>query len=247
MPLLTADEKRTTIQPHQLPEAALKVPMMCNPGTKEGVTVKDGRFAGVWPANETFFIAVRGRGGLIGVAVDPLTAHECGNARYLAIPWLDVCLTARLPRRAGEALRSMPTEGAWLAALLSTEAQPAEAFQGEINQAVWLPNEAIAQAWQHYVKDTQIPDATPPPAPTKVRVIDGELVWEAEADLESGLAHFIIEQDGKALGTLPAQPKTLSDAPCFRVCNTATHLPSPWCSCAFLSPRQKQAANRTIA
>lgn len=216
VPLLTADEKRTTIQPHQLPEAALKVPMMCNPGTKEGVTVKDGRFAGVWPANETFFIAVRGRGGLIGVAVDPLTAHECGNARYLAIPWLDVCLTARLPRRAGEALRSMPTEGAWLAALLSTEAQPAEAFQGEINQAVWLPNEAIAQAWQHYVKDTQIPDATPPPAPTKVRVIDGELVWEAEADLESGLAHFIIEQDGKALGTLPAQPKNPFGRPLFQ-------------------------------
>jgi hypothetical protein len=26
--------------------------MMCNPGAKAGVTVKDGRFANVWPANE---------------------------------------------------------------------------------------------------------------------------------------------------------------------------------------------------
>ena len=77
---------------------------MCNLGTKEGVTVKDGRFAGVWPANEAFFNEMRGKGGLIGVAVDPLTAHECGNQRYLAIPWLDACLTARLPkaRRAAE-------------------------------------------------------------------------------------------------------------------------------------------------
>ena len=40
---------------------------MCNPGTKEGVTVKDGRFAGVWPANEVFFNEVRGKGGLVGV------------------------------------------------------------------------------------------------------------------------------------------------------------------------------------
>lgn len=48
---------------HELPEGALGVPMMCNLGTQEGVTVKDGRFAGVWPANETFFRAVRGRGG----------------------------------------------------------------------------------------------------------------------------------------------------------------------------------------
>ena len=97
VPLLKANPDRSTIKTHTVPEAALKVPMMCNPGTKEGVTVKEGRFAGVWHANEEFFNAVRGQGGLVGVAVDPLTAHECGNARYLAIPWLDACLSVRLP------------------------------------------------------------------------------------------------------------------------------------------------------
>ena len=97
VPLLEADPKRPQIKPHTLPAAALAVPMMCNPGTKEGVTVKDGRFANVWPANETFFKAVRSQGGLVGVAVDPLTAHECGNQRYMAIAWLDACLAARLP------------------------------------------------------------------------------------------------------------------------------------------------------
>ena len=93
---------------------------MCNPGTKEGVTVKEGRFAGVWPANESFFKSIRGKGGLIGVAVDPLTAHECGNQRYLAIPWLDACLSARLPDKTGEALKAMPVNDVWLAPLLST-------------------------------------------------------------------------------------------------------------------------------
>ena len=97
VPLLEADPASTRIRPHVLPDPALGVPIMCNPGTKEGVTVKDGRFAGVWPANERFFKAIRAKGGLVGVAVDPLSAHECGNQRYLAIPWLDACLTARLP------------------------------------------------------------------------------------------------------------------------------------------------------
>src|SRR5204862_6918128 len=113
---------------HALPEAALKVPLMCNLGTKEGVTAKDKNFAGVWPANETFFTEVRGRGGLVGVAVDPLSSHDCGNQRYLAIPWLDACLTARLPKAAGGPLNPMPTDRAWLAPPLGTEAVPAAKF-----------------------------------------------------------------------------------------------------------------------
>jgi hypothetical protein len=104
VPLLSADPKRPTIKAHKLVDAALQVPIMCNLGTKEGVMVKDGRFAGVWLANEAFFTEVRSGGGLIGVAVDPLTAHECGNQRYLAIPWLDACLSARLPKAAGASL-----------------------------------------------------------------------------------------------------------------------------------------------
>ena len=110
VPLLKPDPERPTIKAHTLPDAALKVPVMCNLGTKEGVTVKEGRFAGVWPANEAFFGEVRGKGGLIGVAVDPLTSHECGNQRYLAIPWLDACLNARLPKAPGGPLQPMPTE-----------------------------------------------------------------------------------------------------------------------------------------
>ena len=109
MPLLKAEPGRTGIKAHTLPDAALKVPVMCNLGTKEGVTVKDKNFAGVWPANETFFHELRGKGGLIGVAIDPLSSHECGNQRYLAIPWLDACLTARLPKVSGGPLNAMPT------------------------------------------------------------------------------------------------------------------------------------------
>jgi pimeloyl-ACP methyl ester carboxylesterase len=109
VPLLQPNPQRATIKTYTVPEAALQVPMMCNLGTKEGVTEKEGRFAGNWPNNQAFFTEVRSRGGLIGVAVDPLTSHECGNQRYLAIPWLDACLTARLPNPPGVYYAEPPT------------------------------------------------------------------------------------------------------------------------------------------
>lgn len=216
VPLLSADEKRATIKSHVVPDAALGVPIMCNPGTKEGVTVKDGRFAGVWPANEAFFNTVRGKGGLVGVAVDPLTAHECGNQRYMAIAWLDACLAARLPATVGEPLRPMPKDAAWLAPILGGEATPAAKFAGDALKAGWLPNESVAKAWTHYVKDTAIPDTTPPPAPTAVKIAGNELTWSAEADLESGIAMFVIERDGKQIATVPEQPKNPFGRPIFQ-------------------------------
>ena len=168
VPQLKANPERPTVKAHTLPDAALKVPMMCNLGTKEGVTVKDDRFSGVWPANEAFFSEVRSRGGLIGVAVDPLTSHECGNQRYLAIPWLDACLTARLPKSPGETLNAMPAGDVWLALPTGSEALPASKYSGDPLKAGWLPNAAIARAWMQYVKDTNLPDTTAPPAPTNL-------------------------------------------------------------------------------
>jgi hypothetical protein len=216
VPLLKANPERATIKAHTVPDAALKVPMMCNLGTKEGVTVKDGRFAGVWPANEAFFNEVRRKGGLVGVAIDPLTSHECGNQRYLAIPWLDACLSARLPKAGGDPLRAMPADQAWLAPMTGAEAVPAAKFTGDPLQAAWLPNEAIAKAWMQYVKDTAVADTTPPPVPTNVRLKGNELTWEADADLESGLASFLIERDGKVLAHVPEQGKNPFGRPIFQ-------------------------------
>jgi pimeloyl-ACP methyl ester carboxylesterase len=215
VPLLAADPDRPAIKAHTLPAAALKVPLMCNLGTKEGVTVKDSRFAGVWPANETFFHAVRGQGGLVGIAVDPLTSHECGNQRYLAIPWLDACLVARLPTESGQLLE-MPAEEAWLADVGSTSAAAANEFTADPFKALWLPDGKIAHAWQQYVKDTNVSDMTPPPAPTNLQVRGNELSWQAEADLESGLARFVIERDGQLLAEVPEQGKNPFGRPIFQ-------------------------------
>ena len=67
-----------------------------------------------------------------------------------------------------------------------------------------------------YVKDTAVADETPPPAPTNVRVSGNELTWEAEADLESGLASFIIERDGQVLARVPEAGKNPFGRPVFQ-------------------------------
>lgn len=216
VPMLEANPARPTIKSYTLAEAVSSVPIMCNLGTKEGVTVKEGRFAGAWEGNVKFFTALRAKGGLIGISVDPFTAHECGNQRYFTILWLDACLTARLPEKSGGPLKPMPTKGAWLAPLEGKEATPAAQFTGDKAQSLWLPNEAIAKAWAVYIKDTAIPDTTPPPAPTALKVQDNVLTWKAQADLESGLAHFIIERDGQQIGTVPEQPKNPFGRPIFQ-------------------------------
>lgn len=216
VPLLKANPDRPEIKVHSLPDAALSVPVMCNPGTKEGVTVKDGRFARVWPANEVFFNEVRGKGGLIGVSVDPLTAHECGNQRYFAIPWLDTCLSLRLPKKHGQPLRSLPTDKAWLAKPTGFKAVPEASYQGDRLKLGWLPNASVAKRWMQYVKDTQVKDSTPPPAPTNLRVEGNRLTWRADADVESGLAQFIIERDGKVLASVPENGRNRFGRPLFQ-------------------------------
>jgi hypothetical protein len=61
-----------------------------------------------------------------------------------------------------------------------------------------------------------VSDPTPPPAPTNVRVRGAALTWDAEADLESGLASFIIERDGRFLANVPEQGKNPFGRPVFQ-------------------------------
>jgi hypothetical protein len=186
-----------------------------------------------------FFGTVRGRGGLVGVAIDPLSAHECGNQRYMAIPWLDYCLSVRLPKSAGEPLRAIPMDQAWLAPPTGCEAVPAAKFAGDPLQAGWLPNEAIAQIWMQYVKDTAVADTTPPPAPTNLKVVGNELTWDAEADLESGLAYFLIERDGQPLAQVPEQPKNPFGRPIFQGLQYSDTPSQPLVAMKFVDPSVK--------
>ncbi|MFO1065131.1 MAG: hypothetical protein U0892_14800 [Pirellulales bacterium] len=190
----------------KIPDAALVVPSMCNLGTQEGVTVKDGRFAGVWPRVEELFKVMRDRGALIGVSVDPLSSHDCGNQRYLAIAWFDTCLRARLPENAGGSMKAMVLKDAHWAKLDGTSFEASQSFTGDAAKMSYLPNQVVAEKWLQYSNDSQVADTTPPPAPTAIKLNGSTLTWSCRADLESGLTAFVVMRGGKEVGRLPAQP-----------------------------------------
>jgi hypothetical protein len=203
------------------PEAAYAVPIMLNPGAKEK---GDKRFDGAWTGSLAMFRAYRAKGAPAGLAPDPRTSHECGDSRYLAIPFFDTCLGARLPDKGSkdQKLRAVERKAAWLAEALSDKAEPAALYTGKVEEAVWLPNERVARAWMEYVRTGAVGDKTPPPAAfdfkATVKGDDGvEITWSAEADFESGIAAFVIQRDGKDLAQVPERPVGRFGRPLFQV------------------------------
>ena len=80
---------------------------MLNPGVKEEAAFKPnpkGKEKGPWYGNLATFREYREQGALVGFAPDPRTGHECGDSRYLAIPYLDACLALRLPDKGAVAV-----------------------------------------------------------------------------------------------------------------------------------------------
>ncbi|MCY2994655.1 MAG: hypothetical protein NTY19_43360 [Planctomycetota bacterium] len=204
----------------EIPDAAYGIPVMCNPGAKEN---GDKRFSGAWNGALAMFQAYRAKGAPIGFAPDPRTAHECGDCRYLAIPFFDGCLAMRLPEQgsADQKLKPVSLETTWLATPLTDKAEPIASYVGKATEAVWLPNEQVAKAWAEYVKAGSVSDSTPPPVAINVRGTRKpdqtiELTWQAEADFESGIRAFIIQRDGQDLAQLPEQPVGRFGRPLFQ-------------------------------
>jgi len=204
----------------EIPEAAYAIPMMCNPGAKEN---GDKRFNGAWTGTLEMFKAYRAKGAPIGFAPDPRTSHECGDSRYLAIPFFDGCLAQRLPDREStdQKLKPADTKAAWLATLLTDRAEPAKSYSGKAEEAVWLPNEKVAKAWAEYVRTGAVSDTTPPPSAFNLKATPKpdqtiEITWDAEADLESGIKAFLIQRDGQDLAQVPEKPVGKFGKPLFQ-------------------------------
>ncbi|MEI6714140.1 MAG: hypothetical protein WCO60_10335 [Verrucomicrobiota bacterium] len=200
-----------------IPKEAYGIPMAMNPGTKEN---GDKRFNGAWEGTLSMFKAYRAEGAPALFAPDPNTSHQCGDSRYLAIPFFDACLAQRLPAKnaTDQKLRSVDLKKAFYAPLLG-DTFAKQTPEGEVSN--WLPNEAFAKAWSEYVKTGATSDTTPPPRPFGLKVTttpDGHtLTWEAEADFESGLAGFIIERDGAEIARIPEKPTSPYGRPLFQV------------------------------
>src|SRR5882724_3340302 len=92
-----------------VPESMYAIPMILNPGVKEKPAnlpkpeddkrTPEEKMKGPWLGSLATFHEYRGHGALVAFAPDPRTGHECGDSRYLAIPFLDACLALRLPEK----------------------------------------------------------------------------------------------------------------------------------------------------
>ncbi len=201
----------------EIPKAAYGIPAMCNPGLKER---DDKRFAGAWTGSDAMFRAWRAEGAPIGFAPDPKTSHECGDSRYMAIPFFDTCLAMRLGKP-GEGLKPVDAAAGWLAETWEKDPVPAGKAAFDTKTAVWLPDERFAGIWKSYVRTGSVADTTPPPAPKSLVVEKRsddrwQLKWSAEADLESGLAEFEILKDGEVVARVPEKPANPFGKPLFQ-------------------------------
>jgi pimeloyl-ACP methyl ester carboxylesterase len=178
--------------------------------------------------NNQYFTNGRSKGALWGYAINPnplwvtqpnafpanVEGHAPHDLRMLAIPWMDVAMTMRLPAAAGTAtLRPVDTSNAWLGDLTTFAIANAPAFTGDPLSAVWLPDQTMAEKWKEYMNNGTIVDTTPPPAP---RSLNGafangtlSLTWDCDADLESGLKTFVVYRDGAVLQKLQYNTTTL--------------------------------------
>ncbi len=213
------------IEAPEIPEAAMRIPMMANPGLQER---DHEQFHSAWAGSLDMFRDYRARGAPIAFTPDPKSGHETRDSRYLAIPFFDACLAQRLPEKAGTSgsLREMDPTQVWLAAVPTEpekfvpEPVPAEDYPGDPLEAVWLPDERVAKAWQEFVQTGAVGDVTPPPAPTDIRSEKSDdgmaITWRARADFESGIARFQILRDGQIIGQVPHDSASRYGRPLFQ-------------------------------
>lgn len=219
------------IPPLEVPKLAYGVPVLACPGFKEK---SDQRFHVAWDGCWAMFQAYRKENAPFIFAPDPRTGHECGDSRYLAIPFFDVCLERRLPEWDPDqgATEQWPADNPFglvpvemSQGLLATPdgktVQAVSAFNEDRATAVWLPDEQFAAKWSEFLRVGSVSDQSPPSAPVAVRFEavpngKGRITWNAVADFESGLAGFRIMKGGKLLTEIPTKPSGRFGRPLFQ-------------------------------
>lgn len=203
------------IEAPTIPEAAMGIPMVANPGYKER---GHERFKVAYNGCYEMVKDYRRRGAPIAFAPDPQSGHETRDSRYLSIPFFDACLAIRLHDQPGAAelkpvdlLRGVYTplheDYSGVDDLEPTAASVA---------ANWLPDAGLEKKWSEFIKTGAVSDSTPPPSPFNVVVKDNVVSWQAVADLESGIQAFVILKDGKVVGRVPTESKSNFGRPLFQ-------------------------------
>ena len=209
VPTIERDEVRN-VEPFAIADAAKRVPIACNLGTREGVTDQSNKFATVWPRVQAFANAMQAEGETpvpFAVSVDPKTSHECGDQRSLAIPWLDACLKQRL----SDIGSLRPVDAAtWAIASAVPDSVETSIGPGRV------PTAELAAAWTDYINGRPVADDTPPPPAANVQLEQRKLSFDIEADRESGLREVVVMSDGQTVATVPKKLRNPFGRPLFQ-------------------------------
>ncbi len=195
-----------------VPSALRGVPLLFATASKENMLVDECR-----DLPKRVFQQQRKLGALWALAEEAHATHAAGTTRLLAIPYLDVLMTARLPET-GTKLRSLDSAQAWLGNPITRIIAPVKQYVGNPLEAAWLPNEVTARKWQEYVTSGKISPTQKPKAPTEVKVVNTGtnevvLTWNYIPDLENGLPIFRIYRNHTLIKTLHGQQPNYGDAP----------------------------------
>jgi hypothetical protein len=187
----------------------------------------NGRAKGALWAHAVNPVPLWVNGGRCPTSTDPnhlcwdttMYGHAPCDLRMIAIPWIDICLAARLPDQAGTTqLKEMDTANAWLGDTGTRQIASAATFTGNKLKACWFPNQYCANRWKEYMATGQIKDSIPPPAPYNLTGTFANnritLKWDSDADMETGIKTFIIYRNNSVYRTLqyPNAPLTLFSA-----------------------------------
>ena len=151
-----------------------------------------------------FYNLGRARGSPWSIAIDPLTAHENGNSRLLALRFFDVAFST------SPLLQGKPA-AAWSGDPRSLEINAgAPGSEGGADlRTAWLINEQLAYSWQEYARAGTICTVQAPPAPawmTATKIAGGTVLeWNAVPGIESPLREFRIYGDRQLLTVRGAQ------------------------------------------
>ncbi len=209
------------VEAPELKSSIYHVPVMACPGAKERT---HERFHRAWDGLQAMKTAYRLSGAPFGIAPDPNTGHECGDSRYLAIPFFDSCLRLRLSDdiTAPLELRRIDMSRSWFGTD-SGEVYSSDTYPGEKQNASWLPDALFASSWSTFLRRGSVPDSSPPATPRSLTASeDGDsivLTWRADPDFESGLGGFRIERNGETIARLPEKPVSRYGRPLFQVMN----------------------------
>lgn len=154
------------------------------------------------------FNKLRSRNGNTAIAYTKNQNHNFSYVRYMAIPFYEAVLAQRLPDSGSNILKNINDAKLWLGDTSTFKIYQKIKYKSNHSSLSILPDSATAAKWREYVMTGTVIDKTPPPAPFSLKVVnhnqtDLDLIWNADADIESGVEYFNIYVNNQLIGRVP--------------------------------------------